>query len=285
MSSDLLPADGEPLVGSVRLPAGARVPAYGTDELVAWVTLEPVPDAGRIWLALSGATAQTGLQPLLWVGRANDPDYRPGDDFLEPHDVTGLDDMDAAALLARGWGGRTLDGDLEEAAAWAAQYGIEHLSWDDDPDTARLYAPYGETFPGLAPATSGHLPAAEITRAVDLMGPAHLCLVQARRPADVLPLIGWQPTDAFETALPVAAVLRSWEDRFGARLLRIGPSAELRLLVERPPRTTEQATAIAAEHLALSGTWIDPDNGHALTSISDIAPRLVNNPLWGFWWD
>jgi Domain of unknown function (DUF4253) len=130
-----------------------------------------------------------------------------------------------------------LDWDVEDDG----HYDYEDGSWEDDPEWAAQFAPYGEEFPGLAPATSGQVPAAEITRAVDLMGPAHVCLVQASRPADVLPLIGWQPTDAFRTALPVAAILRSWEVRFGSRLLRIGPSAELRLLVERPPRTLEAA--------------------------------------------
>lgn len=45
----------------------------------------------------------------------------------------------------------------------------------------------------------------------------------------VLPLIGWTASDQFADALPVAAVLRSWEDRFGARLLEVG-FAEIRLL-------------------------------------------------------
>jgi len=282
ISGELLPADGEPVVGSVRLPAGARVPAYGTDEPAAWVTVRPVPDAGRVWLALSGITARTGLQPLLQVGPEG---WEPGDDFIEPTDITGLDDADAADLLARGWGDGTLDSDPEEYALYGAQYGFEYSSWDDDPEWVARFAPYGEVFPGLAPATSGQVPEAEIGRAVDLMGPAHVCLVQASRPADVLPLIGWHPTDLFQTALPVAAILRSWEGRFGARLLRIGPGAELRLLVERPPRTMQEATPVAAELLALSGTWVNPENGHSLRSISEIAPCLVDNPLSGFWWD
>jgi hypothetical protein len=39
----------------------------------------------------------------------------------------------------------------------------------------------------------------------------------------VLPLIGWDgAANHWEDALVIAAVLRSWEDRFGARLLRVG---------------------------------------------------------------
>jgi hypothetical protein len=80
---------------------------------------------------------------------------------------------------------------------------------------------------------------------------------------------------------PVGAVLRSWEERFGARLLRIGPNADVRLLVERPPRTLEQATLIANEHWAFA----DEFNGEAPTGLSDVAPAIVGRPFWDFWWD
>jgi hypothetical protein len=43
----------------------------------------------------------------------------------------------------------------------------------------------------------------------------------------------------------IGSVLRSWEDRFSARLLNVGPGAEIRLLVERPPRTRGTAEKIA----------------------------------------
>jgi len=39
----------------------------------------------------------------------------------------------------------------------------------------------------------------------------------------------WKPPGWYPTALPAAAVLRSWEDRFGARLVRVG-FAEIWLL-------------------------------------------------------
>ena len=45
-------------------------------------------------------------------------------------------------------------------------------------------------------------------------------------------------------------MLRSWEDRFGARLIDVG-YADLRLLVERPPRTLQAAQHIAAEQVVL----------------------------------
>jgi Domain of unknown function (DUF4253) len=62
---------------------------------------------------------------------------------------------------------------------------------------------------------------------------ARIGVVSATRPADVLPLIGWFASDQFDDALPVAAVVRSWEDRFDATLLEVGFS-QIRLLVRRP---------------------------------------------------
>ena len=75
-------------------------------------------------------------------------------------------------------------------------------------------------------------------------------------------------------------MLRSWEDRFGARLLDIG-FAEIRLLVDRPPRSLEAAQRIAAEHFA----FCDECGGQGLRDISSIAVSLVNAPIWTFWWD
>jgi hypothetical protein len=72
-------------------------------------------------------------------------------------------------------------------------------------------------------------------------------LVSAGRPADVLPLIGWGGlAGRGESLLPLTAVLRSWEDRFGARLIDVG-YAGLRLLAERPPRTDPAPFRVSAD--------------------------------------
>ena len=65
------------------------------------------------------------------------------------------------------------------------------------------------------------------------------------------------------------AVLRSWEDRFGATLLQLGPTGVLRVLAERPPATIEAATALAAEHWAF---------GEASDSVQEIAAALIATP-------
>ena len=96
----------------------------------------------------------------------------------------------------------------------------------------------------------------------------------------MLPTVGWRTIDRFPTSLPIAAVLRSWEARFGARLLDVGPGAQIRLLVERPPRSTEAAQRVAAEHFA----FCDECAGQGLHDIAGIAASLVEAPVWTCWW-
>ena len=104
-------------------------------------------------------------------------------------------------------------------------------------------------------------------------------LVPAARPADILPHLCWAGAANNRTASELAVVLRSWEDRFGARLLEVGFD-DIRLLVSRPPQTLHAAQPIAAEHFAFS------DEAHkGPRHVGEIARALVNNPFWDFWWD
>src|SRR5262249_29377908 len=121
----------------------------------------------------------------------------------------------------------------------------------------------------------------ETDRALRLLHPARIGLAAASRPADVLPLIGWSGNTNWGTGtLPVAAVLRSWEDRFGARLLRIG-FAQISVLAARPPRDLESVQLLAAEHLVFSNEF----GGLGLREISAITSYLMASPVWTFWWD
>jgi hypothetical protein len=123
---------------------------------------------------------------------------------------------------------------------------------------------------------------------LDALPPLHLCLAAADRPGDFLTAVGWGTTEAWWEGLPsLSAVLRSWEDRFGARLLQIGPGAELRLLVSRPPRPGREQLLAVAELWAFGHTaW----GGYAhsgqteASTVEDIARTVVNQPIWGFWW-
>jgi hypothetical protein len=225
-------------------------------------------DAGRTWLALSAAHAQTGLVPVLLAPAGSIPQPEaaelPDFGFYCPANPAFLDQMSAATILANGW-------DDE----------------DDDPYLAAKHAPFGTAFPGLAHAETTKLPSARLEQTVSALSPAYLGLVAASRPADVPATVGWSvfgidwPGGPEARSLEVGAVLRSWETRFGARLLQIGSDAILRVLVERPPRTLEHAQHVAAEHLAFA----DECNHGSGSTVATLAEVLVGAPIWTFWWD
>jgi hypothetical protein len=270
-----LPDAGPLQTGSVSLPAGVQiVSGHGTAQPVAWATTEPVPDAGRVWAALSEMHAQSGLVPLLLSGIGGDPE-RPWDrqEFRDPDDLTELDHLDAAELLREDWLRQTTEYD---------DYDEEDEEYEDE-DFARSIAedvaPFSRRqFPGLAQAEDHQLSADQFDRVLSGLGPARVGLVPAGRPADALPMLGWN--DALVTAVPFAAVLRSWEDRFGARLLRVG-LAEFSVLAQRPPRTVESAQHLAAEHWAFCNEF----GGTGLHDIRGITASLMSSPIWTFWWD
>jgi Domain of unknown function (DUF4253) len=324
-----VPQDGELQLGAVRLPAGRRVIPDGCYEPVAWVTRSEVPDPGAVWSVLTDLHGETGLVPVILNDDADDYE----DFFAEPCDLTELDRLDAAELLASRWEGELDDdGDDEGTGFLGTSRATEFLGLKQsgeggnslfdivqavvgavhDPDAQaelerltnldRQTAEHRESaarsaerearraeipFPGLAPATDGSLSSAARAAALRAIRSARIGLVAARRPADVLAAVGWTCFDdpAYENgirnAVWIGAVLRSWENRFGARLLAIGPGAEIRLLVQRPPRTLELAEKIAAEHSA----FCDECAGHGLRTVREIAPVLVGAPIWTFWWD
>jgi hypothetical protein len=270
-----LPDDGALRIGPTSLPAGIRIRAgYGSGEPVAWATLQSVPDAGRVWAALSAEHAQTGLVPILLKG-LDETTSRPWDEheFEDPADVTRLDDMHAASVLGEMWDGT------------AYEVGFEDADEDEEDEiVVAMRAPFPKQFPGLAPAADAALTREQIDDVLGSLPAARIGLVPASRPADVLPLLGWGGAGNYmETALPIAAVLRSWEERFGTRLLEVG-FAEIRLLVERPPRSYEAAQRLAAEQFAFCDECsLGSDVG--LNEVGTISAGLVNAPLWGFWWD
>jgi hypothetical protein len=266
MAINSLPPDGELRIGSVILADGRQILSdYGSYDPLAWVTTQPVPDAGMVWSALSDAHDQTGLVPFLLAGLRGMPE-RPWDtrEFGEPADVAWIGHMDAAELLEEMWEGHMPS---------------EYEDQEDDEWTA-MRAPFSRQFPGLAPAEDQQLSQAQRQQVLSSLPPARIGLVAARRPADVLPLVGLPATDQFDNALPVAAVLRSWEDRFGAKLLEIG-FAEIRLLAERPPHDVETAQLLAAEMFAFCHEY----GGNGLHHIPSISTAVMSSPIWTFWWD
>jgi hypothetical protein len=152
---------------------------------------------------------------------------------------------------------------------------------DDDfaRSVAEEVAPFSRRqFPGLAQAEDHQPNTGQSERVLSELGAARVGLVPAARPADALPALGWN--QALITAVPLAAVLRSWEDRLGARLLRVG-FAEISVLAQRPPRTRESAQHLAAEHWAFCSEF----GGTGLHDVPGITASLMNSPIWTFWWD
>lgn len=269
VDNDVLPQDGTAMIGYVPLPPGRRVYTADEKKLVAWVTDEPWDDAGRAWLALSDAHLESGLVPVLLGMAPHGPDIVAspmGEDFgfAWQADVSLLSETSAREVLARGWD--TGEGEWDE-----------HM-------TERA-APFGKAFPGLAPSGDTRLPAEVLHRAVIPDQPVHLGLVAASRPADVPPVVGWSFSAADEhgpqaLSLRVAAVLRSWEVRYGARLLQMGGDVVLRVLVERPPAAIADAQALAVEHLAFARECGESN----LPAVQALGADLVDAPLWRFWW-
>ena len=239
---------------------------------VAWVTSDPRPVPGLKWAGLSRAAARTGLQPILLAGLGG-ATTRPWDEeeFGEPENPAAIDTVDAETVLRECWEGASPDDEQFEGESpeWVADY----LS---------KFEPYGAEFPGLAPASAEPEDEPRLERALGQLVPdARIGLVPAARPADVLARLGWLGATNQGFATPeVCAVLRSWEDRFGARLLEVGFAA-VRLVVSRPPRTRAAALPIAAEHQAFASECARM----GLTHISLIADALVDSPFWDFWWD
>ncbi|MEU6389485.1 DUF4253 domain-containing protein [Streptomyces sp. NPDC046939] len=101
-------------------------------------------------------------------------------------------------------------------------------------------------------------------------------LVQIDRGADALAALRWRGMTE-----QMSAVLRSWEDRFGVRVVGLG-HASLYLSVAGPPTEAHQARVLAAEHfLACPDVFfadldLDWDTYHE---------ELMGRHEWRFWWD
>jgi hypothetical protein len=108
-----------------------------------------------------------------------------------------------------------------------------------------------------------------------------LGLVAANRSADALAVMGWQGAlHHNEWMVPLAAVVRSWEDRFGVRVVSVGFST-LELSVAAPPVEPEHALHVAAEHWAFC-----PDNiVQGPGDLYGYAEQIVGRHSWSFWWD
>ncbi|MEJ2856879.1 MULTISPECIES: DUF4253 domain-containing protein [unclassified Saccharothrix] len=254
--------DGRSL--SVPLPPGrakASEEEEDSDRPALWLSDGPAPEG--LWARLRAEHARSGLWPLLLDALDDQAeDYRPwGSGEFVPGEMSSPDEHDPAALLADWW----------------AQY-----AEPAEPTTA----PFGARWPGLAPAPDevGEPDAVADGLAEHLLSEhrsMRLGLVATDRGADALTNVGWfGPANYTNDTAEISAVLRSWEDRFGARVVGVGFSTLL-LSVAAPPTTPEAALAVAAEHFAFC-----PDNvWQGVSPLTAYAERLVGDHSWSFWWD
>ncbi|MFF3321165.1 DUF4253 domain-containing protein [Streptomyces sp. NPDC002889] len=230
-----------------------------------WYADEPARPG--TWADLLPARAGAGMQPVLLVNdekrsvawdQTLDADQAPDDP----------DDHDPVETLRHLW-------DWVQAE-------------DGDEDDADTIAPFTTAWPGLAPpgelrddpdAVAARL-AAELVEDGRLPG-ARAGLVPARRSADVLTSLGWLGACNHTDTAPLSSILRSWEDRFGIRVVALHFD-RLDLSVAAPPRTMDEALAVAAEHHAFC-----PDNvWQEYETIREYAAEaLLGKQHWTFWWD
>jgi hypothetical protein len=267
------PDSGLPPVGPLRLgrlelgegrPAVARrhFPATEPRQPALWVTDGVVAGAARVWSELADRFPVTGLWPLVLRGLAGD-ERRPWDDGeLEPAAESDVDARDPCQVLATGWN--------DSLVPLGEHPRVAHLT------------PYAAPFPGLAaPLPRVGRPAAVPTEALAPRRAARLGLVRCRRPADAVALVGWLGAINVTGPAEVAAVLRSWEERFGVVLAALGFDT-LSLLVPHPPVDEHQALPIAAEIAALcpDALWQGPGG-----TLAELARTLVGQPIWRLWFD
>ncbi|MET9960483.1 DUF4253 domain-containing protein [Streptomyces sp. NPDC006326] len=181
---------------------------------------------------------------------------------------------------------------------WELRPGEVSYPGDHDPDEVlaeywQEYAPEGEDWPGLAESgavAASAAPEVRAGRTADALAAGrsswfrdpHLALVPARRSADIPAAIGWAgPLNHENDTARLCAVLRSWEDRFGIRVVGLGFDL-LVVSVAAPPTTLASAERIAAEHVAFC-----PDNvlQGGPGTLEAYAEELVQQDSWTFWWD
>ena len=238
-----------------------------------WVSAGPV--SADLWTAVHEAHGRTGLWPLLLESLPRDDDFRPWESGeLYPELITSPDLHDHANLLAAWWAECT-----EAAPETDSLTRAERIA---------VTAPFGRRWPGLAPGKSfTEEPASfasEYAAHLTARNPAmRLGLAAAARGADAPAAAGWTgPLNHTNDTGQIAAVLRSWEDRFGAVVVGAG-FADLYLSVAAPPVTPREALHVAVEHFAFC-----PDNiwqGSHPYTLAAYAERIAGLNSWEFWWD
>jgi hypothetical protein len=253
------------------LPPGRLVPGSSPG---LWLSDEPVVAPGRLWARYQAQQKETGWLPVLMAWPcANGLGHRRAE----------IDAVDPEATLREAWSlyqeARSLRAPHPAIDEVWPDYAAELLAADPGPPFTR--------FPGLAEAAGPHpgpSPDAVARAAVSQMLHyfttrfiAHIALVRAERAADIPALAGWE-TEA--PALELSALLRTWEERFGARVIGFEGSSVF-VSVASPPLSAAHATHVALEHVLTGASNLNDGT----FPFPDYAEALRGERLWSFWWD
>ncbi|MFE0703218.1 DUF4253 domain-containing protein [Streptomyces sp. NPDC058872] len=154
-----------------------------------------------------------------------------------------------------------------------------------------VVAPFDAPWPGLAAAVPSEVDpdvrAAQLADALSgddsWLEEPRLALVSAECNADVPAAIGWAGALQHEDDAGVlSAVLRSWDERFGTRVVALTAN-RLVLSVAAPPTTLDQAVAVAAEHAAFCPDDLDRSPHRTLEEYA--ARELLGRRTWVHHWD
>ena len=170
---------------------------------------------------MAAAFEQTGLWPVLWD--LDDPDRY----MNATGDPDAAARLEAGEILERNWSEHGLRGDFGRfpgLAEGSVSDASGAVAGDPFGTRARFTDPYAANMPKF------------------------LLLVPTHRPADAMSVVGTELTELMSDD-DMTAVLRSWEERFGAVLTSIMP---VELVVDRPPRTAGDAARLAAEQAAFA---------------------------------
>lgn len=238
-------------VDGIKLPAG-HVISGPAGRPLAWVSDTVVVDIQSLWLRLAGRFDRSGLWPLTSRGLGGDL-RRPWSDpedlrhLTEPGDVGSVD---IKSFLAK---------EISSASAATVDVPVAPITL-----AQRTQPPQR-----ALPLTGDHLPQGSL-----------LILVPVSRPADALNALGWTHAVNYDISdTELSAVLRSWEDRFGAVLTTVDFDA-IEVEVTRPPGA-DLAVPVGYEHYGFCPDNIDQGAG----TLSAYARQISDTRTWDFWWD
>lgn len=267
---DLSALLGETTGLSTTLPPGELLTeqstrtGQGEPTPLCWISDDPPSPQ---LLAALRADRESGLWPLLLCDDNEVYGGRCTVGVVPPEPRDHIDRWRAVDVMTRIWDGLCkADDDLGPA------YELDSLE------------PFRDVCPGLAPdgnllADPDILANQQAYRFID--DETRLALVPGRRGADVLTVLGWSgAANHVSRTAGLSAMLRSWEDRFGARLLHLGPD-RVDVSVAAPPQESGHALSVAAEHWAFCPDRIMQDSG----SLSAYAQEIRGRRTWSFWWE